>query len=269
MTFIEKSRIFNLLNKTWVVSAYPDILSSSYFACVPTITAYSTETIANITRGITDYVIVETVWSTNINWYFRAWLTEEFAKNGNYYADADVGDSNSTSLGWTSTLLPLVQEYDFTTTFRIASVEKFSAGLSIWWTCTRAPLFNFLNVRYSDYSIDWTWNATILVGLMNTSWTITNIWELNCSTSTNNVIETSLTVLCPPTTETFTPQVTSEWDRIVLDITMNANLNVLVAPSWGGIGTNTTTATFYFWTIWSPDNLTQTTAFRPIQISIE
>lgn len=266
--------ILSPLNQTWLAYSYPNLTSNWYMACFPSIATATTSTLATYTRAITDFTIVETVWSTNINWYFRWGIADQFALNWNYFsAGADVWSATSHTI-WRSAgaVNPALGSYNFTSVFRIASIESYLAWINIWSNCYYMPCHTLTIQRLDHYQVDRVVTTTAVIKIMNTAGTLTTIGTLTTTfpskSMTTNWLQVTATLTNWIISWSFTPYTTSLGDRIIIDYTISANFTVVVLPSGGWPSNLLTYITTEFWTKWSNQSLTNASAFRPVQISL-
>lgn len=136
------------------------------------------------------WTIVETVGSTQINWYL--WIFE----------NPSVFHTN-----WTTGALMIIQSYWLWST---AAQVRLATPIAAreWMVLSGATIV------FHDFISAWWWTGTLKVRLlkMNTSWTLSQVWEW--TTTVVWPVGQKITVRVPSTT----PQTIAAGDRIVIEI---------------------------------------------------
>ena len=256
---------------TYYQTPYPSVSFLWYTGC-PAWQSYTQWTLASYTKTFADHSVVETVWSTSINAYFRS-VVDAFQTTGNFYASLANVWSQTELTEWCNFYSSTITwgTYTFSDTIRVASTEKLKAGAIVWADIQYCPAFKFnLNVPFA--SATGTANSltvSAVFKLMSTSWTLTTIWTLASTAVSSSTISQVGTVyaFAPIASWTFTPQTAAAWDRIIVELTFSGSI---VIVWWSGGSNNLSiNPSLWFWYTGSIATLgTAYEAYRPFQVSI-
>lgn len=262
----------NVLNQdTFYKSAYPNAKASWYLAAPSWQVKYWTVN-TNLTFWISDFTIAETVWSTQINGFFRS-LVDVFENMGNFYTNTDYWTQTEMG-GWYAgfaynALIAATRNFSFTQ--RYASFERLKAGKTVWAEFAFAPAYKFLCNWPSPSSLTYA-NAqvTAVLKIMDTSWTLTTIWTLTTTAKTwSSTSGSPWYTMDAVKVANFTPVTSADGDRIVIDITFTVDVTIPAGTGWSGWSTGTLLTALGFGYEWSKRQvILDYQAARPFQISI-
>lgn len=254
------------------LTAYPNVNFQGYFAAPTGANALYWTVNTDVTKGIADHTIFETVGSTQINWYFRT-LIDIFEVAGNFYANADYWTQTEMTIWYTGFAYNALTAAtrNFSDTARFASFETLPAWKVVGATCQFAPAFKLICNGPNPANLTWSnLVATLVFKLMRADGTLVTIGTMTTSaaawTSANG---SAWYAFGPLKTSTFTPQTTQNGDRIVIEATLTGSVTIPSWTGWGGWGAWTLTMSLGFGFEGSRRQIMlDYSAARPVQISI-
>ncbi len=217
-----------------------------------------------ITKGITDFPIVETVGATDIN--SRDQNIIDALQVWNYYNDSNVWIRGY--FGWAPSI-PTWVTMDFDLTTRLACLWELNAWLNVWATIKHkvTPMamqispFGWPTATMNVSSITATYK------IMDTSWALTTIWSVT-KTDWRSMTYTmagswqQYIVDIIDLSWTFTPVTTAAWDRLVVEY------NIVWDISHSDVSNVDIWFALSLWTAWSINQIRNLDSYRPIQISV-
>lgn len=241
----------------------------TWYVWNPVSISYSQTTVASYTKTIADNSVVETVWWTAINWYFKN-LVDSFQLLGNFYTNVDYWTATELTIWYNAFGTALGSAtYNLSNTVRFASIERLAAGKTIWSIFSFQPVFK-CSYDNSNWSITVSnLIVTAVLKLMSTSGTLTTIWTMTSSAlaTTSQATNTIRYAFWPVIYSSFTPQTSSLWDRIIIEITLSWTITSVWTTSTGGA--TSVTLSLWFGYDWSKRQVASDyLAHKPFQVEI-
>lgn len=217
-----------------------------------------------ITKGITDFPIIETVGSTDIN--ARDQNIIDALQVWNYYNDSNVWIR---WYYWRETSVPNGSAVNFDLTVRMACLWELNAWLNVWATIKHkvTPMAMQISAIWWPLVTMNVSEVTATYKLMDSSWTLTTIWSVTNNTWWTLTYTTAWAwvqylVDLIDLSWTFTPLVTSAGDRLVVEYNIQWDISH-THFSW-----NSVWFALSLGTAWSIEQIRNLDSYRPIQLSV-